>query len=218
MAGFTTTDDGSWEFSFDDTPEIPDLPVHDPHEQQGPMVPGYLDGPGKWENYSDNVMYELESLLMKWFEANAGTERWRKDKRGYWRRFTCGMMFEQLYGRKADIRSHEDQVRLRRLPRLMAYYSSRVQKEGSVRGKKMTKSIYTLSTKLYHQRPPYNLKLRLEWLSDRGELPCWQNMKLPKDDLKPGHARNPRTDENMRRRRERSRQLYNERYNGNRAR
>lgn len=216
MAGFTTTDDGGWEFSFDSKPEIPDLPAHDPHEQQGPVLPGYLDGPGKWENYSDDIVYELESLLRRWLGVKSATEQWKRDKRGYWRRFTCAMVFEQLYGRRADMDSHGDRTRLRRLPRLLAYYSSKVQKAGSVRGKKVTKTIYTLSMKLYRSRPPYNLKLRLEWLAERGELPCWQNMGLPKDDLKPGHARNPRTDENMRRRRERSRELYNERY-GNRA-
>lgn len=218
MAGFITTDDGSWEFSFDSTPEIPDLPVHDPHEQQGPVFPGYLEGAGKWENYSDNVVYELESLLRKWFESKVDTEQWKKDKRGYWRRFTCGMMYEQLYGHKADMDDKDDRTKLRRLPKLLSYYSSKIQKEGSVRGKKMTKSIYTLSPKLYRQRPPYNLKLRLLWLQEKGELPCWQNMKLPKDDLKPGEARNPKTNENMRIRRERAKQRYNERYNSNRKR
>ena len=212
MPGFTTTEDGSWEFSFDDTPEIPDLPVHDPLEQQNPLVPGYLEGPGKWENYTDNHIYELEALLRKWFEVKSETEEWKKDHRGYYRRFTCGMIFEQLYGRLASRDNSDDWTKLRRLPKLLAYYSTRIQKEGSIRGKKLTKTIYTLSPKLYKQRPPYNLKLRLEWLKEKGELPCWQNMRLPKDDLKPGQARNPRTNENMRMRSERAKQRYNERY------
>ena len=214
MAGFTTTDDGGWVFSFDDKPEIPDLPVHDPLEQQGPMTPGYLEGAGKWENYSDTVVYELESLLRKWLEVKVDTEEWKKDKRGYYRRFTCGMVYECLYGHPANPRSKEDQTKLRRLPKLLAYYSSRIQKEGAIRGKKLTKKIYTISPRLYKRRPPYNLRLRIEWLAERGELPTWHNMRLPKDDLKAGQARNPKTNENMRLRRERARQAYNDRYNG----
>lgn len=218
MPGFTTTNNGEWEFSFEDKPSIPDLPVHDPLEQQGPTTPGYLEGAGKWENYSDNVIYELEALLRKWFEEKVNSEQWKNDKRGYYRRFTCGMMYEQLYGHPADMDSKDDRTKLRRLPKLLAYYSTKIQKEGSIRGKKLTKTIYTLSPRLYKTRPPYNLKLRLEWLADRGELPCWQNMKLPKDDLKAGQARNKKTNENMRLRRERAKQKYNDRYNRNRSR
>lgn len=215
MPGFTTTDNGEWEFSFDSMPEVPDLPVHDPLVQQQPLIPGYLDGPGKWDNYTDDTIYELESLLRKWFAARVDTDEWKKDKRGYFRRYTCGMMYEQLYGKPAKIKEKDSQLKLRRLQKLLAYYSSRIQKEGSVRGKKMTKSIYTLSPRLYKTKPPYSLKLRLQWLADKGELPCWQNMKLPKDDLKAGHARNKRTDENMRLRREKAREIYREKY-GNR--
>lgn len=218
MAGFTTTDNGDWEFSFEDTPDIPDLPVHDPLEQQGPVTPGYLEGPGKWENYSDVVIYELESLLRKWFEIKVKTDEWKKDKRGYYRRFTCGMVYEQLYGHPPNMKEHDDQVKLRRMPKLLAYYSSRIQKEGSIRGKKLTKRIYTLSPRLYKSKPPYSLRLRLEWLSEKGELPCWQNMRLPKDDLQAGQARNPKTNENMRIRREKARQRYNDKYNRNRTR
>ncbi len=218
MPGFTTTNDGEWEFSFDDTPEIPDLPVHDPLTPQGPVTPGYLEGAGKWENYSDNVVYELESLLRKWLAIKVESEEWKKDKRGYFRRFTCGMVYECLYGHPPDMKNKDDQVKLRRMPKLLAYYSTRIQKEGSVRGKKLTKKIYTISPKLYKQRPPYNLKLRIEWLAEKGELPTWHNMMLPKDDLKAGQARNPKTNENMRLRRERARQKFNDKYNSNRTR
>lgn len=212
MAGFTTTDDGGWEFSFDDTPEIPDLPIHDPFVQQGPEKANYLAGPGKWENYSDDVLYEIEALLRKFMESKKADPEWRRDRRGRLRRYTCGMMFEQLYGRPADQKSEEDRTKLRRMPKVMAYYSSKIQKSGSIRGKFTTCTIYTLSPKRFNMKPPYNLKLRIEWLSKQGKLPCWQNMRLPKDDLQAGQARNPKTNENMRRRRERGRELYNERY------
>lgn len=212
MAGFTTTNDGEWEFSFDDTPSIPDLPVHDPHEQQGPEAPGYLDGPGKWENYSDLVIYELEALLRKWFTMKIESGVWDNDKTGRRRKYTCKMMYEQLYGKLPDLKDQGDRVKLRRLPKVLSYYSTRIQASGSINGKKMTKTIYTLSPKLYKTRPPYSLRLRLQWLAEKGELPTWHNMMLPRDDLKIGHARNKRTDENMELRRERAKQRYNERY------
>lgn len=213
MAEFTTTNDGGWVFDFESKPNVPNLPVHDPLEQQGPQrTVGYLEGPGKWENYSDDVLYEVESLFRKFMDDKAYSEEWMNDKRGYWRRYTCGMMFEQLYGRKVDIKDHTDQLRLRRLVKILSYFSTRIQKEGSIRGKKLTKSIYTISPRLYKTKPPYCLKIRLQWLQKKGELPCWQNMKLPKDDLKPGQARNKKTNENMRIRRERARELYNKRY------
>ena len=212
MAEFITTDDG-WEFSFDSEPDVPNLPVHDPHEEQGPQrTVGYLEGPGKWENYSDDTLYELETLLREWLEIKVNTDEWKKDKRGYYRRFTCGMVYEQLYGKPVNIKEKDCQLKLRRLTKLLAYYSTKIQKEGSIRGKKLTKSIYTISPRLYKTKPPYCLKVRLKWLKEKGELPCWQNMKLPKDDLKAGQARNKQTNENMRIRREKARERYNQRY------
>lgn len=204
MAGFTTTDDG-WMFSFEDPVTKPSLPT------EPTRATGYLEGEGKWENYSDLVLYELESLMRQLFEQKLDDFKW-KQQNPKWRRYTCGMMFEVIYGRKADLKSSDDQVRLRRLPKLMTYYSTRKQKEGSINGKKMTKTIYTLSLKRYKSLPPYSLRLRLEWLEEQGRVPCWQNMKLPKDNLEVGHARNPKTDANMEKRRQRARERYNERY------
>ncbi len=214
MPGFTTTNDGEWSFSFEDKVEVPDLPVHDPLHPTGPDVPGYLNGPGKWENYSDPILYELESLLRKWLESKTEDKDWAaKGAKGIRaRKHTTSMVYMCLYGKPWDPKDKDCQVRMRRLPRLLAYYSTRIQKEGIVNGKKVTKSIYHLSLKRYKNVPPYCLKLRIEWLRKHGKMPVGQNMQLPKDDLKAGHARNPKTNENMRNRRERARQRYNERY------
>jgi len=214
MPGFTTTDDGGWVFSLENKPEIPDLPVHDPLDFQGPERPGYLEGPGKWENYSDDILYELETLLRRWLATKVDDPEWTsKGGKGIRaRKHTCSMVYQHLYGKPWDVKDKACQVRVRRLPRLLAYYSTKVQKEGIVNGKKVTKHIYHLSLKRFKNVPPYSLKLRLEWLQEQGRLPVWQNMKLPKDDLQAGQARNPRTNENMRRRREKARERYNQRY------
>lgn len=204
MAGFITTGE-EWTFSFDDVPNKPELP-------DGPnMATNYLAGAGKWQNYNDFILYEAECLLRKFFESKKDDPQWISSST-YYRRYTTGMMFEVLYGKEYDPKS--DFKVAFRLAKLMAYYSTRITKEGSVRGKRYKKSIYCLSIARYKKIPPYSLRLRLEWLESKGELPTWHNMKLPKDDLKPGHARNSRTEENMRIRSERAKKRYNERYSG----
>lgn len=203
MAGFTTTDDGGWSFSFADVPGKPELP-------EGPnMATNYLAGKGKWDNYSDITLYECEILLRKFFESKLDDPHW-SIKNPYYRRFTCGLMFEILYGRKADCTGKDDLFIMRRLQRLMTYYSTRKQKEGMIRGKRYAKTVYTLSLKRYRTLKPYSLRLRVEWLEEHGEMPTWHNMVLPKDDLPAGHARNRQVEENMRRRRERAREIRNE--------
>ena len=200
--GFTTDGDG-WRFSFDEPMEKPTLP------EEPSMATGYLAGPGRWENWSDPIVYECDCLIRQLFESKRDDKMWNKPK-GVNRRFTFGMMFEILFGRKYD--SSMDSKYVARLTRVMAYYSSKVQKNGSIHGKNYSKSIYTLSPARYRTKPPYSLRLRLEWLEGQGKLPTWQNMRPPKDDLEPGHARNRLTDENMERRREQARRRYCERY------
>jgi hypothetical protein len=205
MEGFTTTETGEWVFNLADPESKPTLP-------EGPnMATSYLSGPGKWENYSDKDLYEVESLLLQFFDSVKDQPAW-KQQNPRKRRFTCGMIFEIIYGKVYDVHDKDDQRKIRRLATVMTYYSTKKQKEGSINGKYYKKTIYTLSPKLLKTRPPYSLKLRIPWLEERGKLPCWQNMRLPKDDLEAGHARNKKTDRNMELRRERARQKYNERY------
>ena len=199
--GFSTDGD-SWSFSFDDVPEKPTLP------DKPNMTTGYLSGKGCWENWSDPVVYECDSLMRQFLESKQGDGKWARTSK--LRRFTFGLMFEVLFGRKYD--PSIDFKYINKLSKVMAYYSSRIQKEGMIRGKRYGKPVYTLSPKRYNSVPPYSLRLRLEWLEEQGILPTWQNMRAPSDSLKPGHARNPRTDENMERRREQARQRYNKRY------
>lgn len=208
MPVFTTTDD-DWVFNLEDLPkeiEIADKPN---------MATGYLALPGRWENYSDDILYDIEKRLRAFLKSKEGDPHWKWARTTY-RKFTVGMMFEVLYGRKWD--PSRDGKYAHRMSRVMSYYSTKIQKEGAIRGKKMTKTIYTLSLSRFHRIPPYSLKLRIEWLEDQGQLPSVGNMRLPCDSLQSGHARNPRTDENMRRRSEQARERYNERYGSGKAR
>lgn len=206
MAAFITDDNGDWEFHFEEPPKATELP-EDPT-----MGVSYLAGPDRWKNYSDNYLYETEVLLRKFLESKKDDEHWQKTTSSSFKKFTCGMMFEILYGKKYDQTDKHEAMIVRRMPKLMAYYSTRIQKEGIIFGKRMTKSVYSLSYKRYEKLPPYSLRLRIEWLAERGEIPTYKNMKPPKDNLTAGHARKPRTEKNMARRRERAREIYNERY------
>lgn len=202
MPGFTTTGD-SWTFRLDKEASKPSLP------EEPSMATSYLAGADRWANWCDDTLYECDCLVRQLFEAKKDDPRWNQSNARY-RRFTTGMVFEMIFGRKYE--NGRDAKAASRLSQVLAYYSTRVAKSGSINGKKYTKTIYTLSPKRYRTKPPYSLRLRLEWLQERGELPTWRNMAVPKDDLKPGHARNKRTDENMERRREQAKRRYNERY------
>lgn len=206
MQGFTTTPDGGWVFSFED-PKPPELP------KEPTRATNYLEGPGKWDNYSDDVLYECERLLRDFLETKLDESHWKQQNPKY-RKYTVGMMFGVLYGREYNQTRSYDQVRARRLVKLMGYYSTRKQKEGSILGKYYRKTVYTLSLRRYKRLPPYSLRLRIPWLEEQGRMPTWHNMQLPKDNLETGHARNKKTDENMRRRREQARERYNEKYGG----
>ena len=206
MADSTSTNSGKVLFTFGEEFKKPELP-----ENPTPAV-SYLAGEGKWDNYSDAILYECESLLRQFLEQKKQDRKWRQQNPKY-RKCTVGLMYYNLFGCEYDSHDPTCQKRGRRLAKLMTYYSTKKQKEGVVLGKRYKKTIYTLSLRRYDKIPPYSLRLRVEWLASQGKVPVWQNMKLPKDDLKVGHARNPRVDAAMERRREDARKAYNERYN-----
>jgi len=195
-----TTDD--WEFRLDDTPA--DVSISTNEE----LLP-FISTTKAWEQYSDPVIYETDKLIRDWISIMRKNSRWCSNV--YRRKYTMSMIFEQIYGRPYDQKI--DAKKTNKMQKVLAYYSTRVQTGGSIDRKKYTKTIYTISPKRV-DKPPYSLRLRVEWLAEQGKIPTYQNMRMPKDDLEPGHARNPRTDKNMQRRREQARKIYVERYKG----
>lgn len=193
----TTMPDGDWRFDFGD-PKPPEI--------KNPEILPYLGEPDRWTQYTDDMTYEMDCLVRKWIEESSKSPTWKNSYKN--RRYTMSMVIEQIYGRPYD--QAEDQKRVLKLSRILAYYSTRVQNGGSIKGKMYSKTIYTISPSRF-RKAPYSLRLRLEWLAERGEVPTHRNMALPKDDLKPGHARNPRTERNMEKRREQAKQRYRDR-------
>ena len=197
-----------WEFSFEEPREPVKL------NQNPNMSTGYLEGAGKWENYTDMELYDMEKILRAFLQDKLENDyKWNHQAK--WRKYTARMLFEVLYGREY---TQQDIGATMKLARLMGHYSTRILKNGTtIRGKNVKKKVYILSAKRL-EKPPYSLRLRLEWLTERGELPCWQNMKLSKD-LEPGHARNPKTDANMQERSRKAKEVWRrEQNNANRTR
>ena len=191
-----------WVFDLEgEKPQKPELAYDDK------LVP-LLSNPKVWEQFQNPVVYEIDCLIRKWIELCSHNVKWARAAK--YRKYTIGMVVEQIYGRKWD--QSKDGSRTYLYSRIIAYYSSRIQKEAYIAGKRVKKTVYTISPARL-SKPPYSLRLRLEWLAERGEVPNAWNMKLPEDDLKKGHARNPKTDANMERRRREAKDKYNERYN-----
>lgn len=138
----------------------------------------------QWDQYTNEFIYKFDALVREFIEI--------MNHNGYWkshymaRRYTYSMIIERLYGRPYNPKT--DQKNLNAACRILAYYSSRIQKGGMINGKNYSKTVYTLSPHRL-RKPPYSLRLRLEWLQDQGILPNSSNMRLPKDNLKPGERR-----------------------------
>lgn len=143
-----------------------------------------LTTPDHWDNYYNDAVYEADKRIRKWIKTMRST--WTK--RGLDRRYTFNQLSEIL-GLKEVV---EVRKNYNHIAKVYAYYSTKISNCTTINGHKY-KRVYTISPSRL-RRSPYSLKLRLETMEEEGD---WRNFKLPKDDLEPGHARNPRTDANM---------------------
>lgn len=207
---------GSGSFSLEEeTPTIESgtEQVHDPHA----LV--HISDPKAWANYSDPILYQLDKRMREWLEEMCQDKAWvgTSRKATNSRRYTFATLWAILFNREYD--QKKDSKWVVKASRVFKYYSSKVQKGGwdPHSNKQKSKTIYTISPARFKKNPPYSLKLRVEWLAAQGADPNGWNMKTPKDDLAPGHARNPRTDANMEARRAEGRRRFNEYQRNRRA-
>lgn len=193
MTKLSLTDDGEF-LSFDLGSAPEEIETDD-------MLPKWalpiLTTPERWENYSNPLIYETDKRMREWMESmrSVWTNRNAKD-----RRYSRKDLVEILGLESAIKNAHDNKI----VSRIFAYYSSKITERTSINGKKVKKA-YTLSFKRLKLKP-YSLKLRLEELEGEGH---WAHFTLPKDDLEVGHARNPRTEANIERRKQRGRELAN---------
>lgn len=187
------TDDGFEPFSlmepeekqFEDINKAPDWAI--PH----------LNTQEAWDNYSDDLVYEIDKRMREWLDSMKN--KWTR--RGSDRRYTFSTLLDILGVdiTKNKLKNHN------KVARIFAYYSTKIQKQTTINGVKH-KNVYTVSAARL-KRQPYSLRLRIEQMTE----PCsWQSLRLPKDNLEVGHARNPRTEENIRRRSEVAKERYRE--------
>ena len=177
-------------------------PGNDHIEMQ--VVP-YISDPKAWEQYSNDALYDAEKRLRKWIAEMATNPAYKSYKA---RTFRFSQVFEILFSRKYE--QKRDGKYSTMLSKLFRYYCSKTSKGSydSETQKSKSKTSFTFSLARV-KRPPYSLKLRLEWLLERGEMPSAANMKLPTD-IPIGVARNALTEAHRAAQREAGRQRYNE--------
>lgn len=164
--------------------------------------------PEAWSQYNDETIYQCDKLVRAWIEDMSHNTEWKKKPK--LRKYTFGMLFEMIYGRKYNVK--EDAKYSRKLVKIFSYYSTKIQKHyynPETKKTKSEKACYTIMTNI-NKKPPYSIKLRVEWLQENNMNLSARTLKLPKDDLIPGHARNPKTEQNMEKRRELARKRYND--------
>ena len=176
----------------------------------------YFSKPEQWDNYTDEYLYQFEKAFRDWAIPMCDTEPWKMKKPKY-RKYTMSQVMQACLGRPYN--SKTDRQHMNTMKAVLTYYSSRVQNSYYSNEKKKTisKTAYSLSVQRIKQRPPYSLKLRLEWLAEQGLTPNYQNVLPYKETLTAGHARNKRTNANMEKRSELMRERYNERQRERRA-
>ena len=160
-----------------------------------------------WKNYENDMLAEVETALRSWMEKMSELPAWRTTNAKR-RKYTFSMVFELVTGEKYVQSKHANQIKT--WTTLLKYYSSRVQKAGNINGKLYAKTVYVLSPQRL-KRPPYSIRLRIPWLMEHGYAIDKRTMEnINKDLCQPGHARNPRTEENMRMRSREARKRYEE--------
>ena len=166
----------------------------------------FLNDPELWENYESQDLYEADKRLRTWIAEMDKNKTWHNSRLK--RRYTTGMLMKLVYGIEITCRPKK----LNMYANLFSYYSSRIQKNGVIDKKYRKHRIYTISPARL-KRPPYSLKLRVEWMAENGVAMSGHTLFNPKREvIGPGQARNPRTQANMDRRSELAKQRYRDRY------
>ena len=162
-----------------------------------------------WVQWCDPVIYDADKRMRHWLNLMYRNKTWRKSKMD--RTYMFGELFELLFGRQWNAKKGGDTPNANKLARLFAYYCTSVKTCVYDRRKKkwVGKKGYVIATSAC-KKPAYSIKLRCEEYMDQGKKLDWRAVQLPKDDLKAGHSRDKRTEENMQWYRELCKERYRE--------
>lgn len=167
-------------------------------------VKPFIAGKREWDNYTDDVTYDVDKAMRDFMRKMKETPKWVKDRR--MRTYKFSQLFRLLFGREYDV--GRDSRNSSRISKVFAYYSSSIR--GACKnddGEWRAKPGYVISPRRL-EKPPYSLRLRFEEMAAEGIIPTAANMRVPEDNLSKGHSRNPKTDANMERRREMKRKMH----------
>lgn len=162
-----------------------------------------------WDQWCDEVIYDADKRMRKWLRLMGKNKVWRKSKMD--RTYMFGELFELLYGRPYDASKGGDTKHAKKLQKMFAYYCTSIKPSCYHRRKKkwVNRKGYVIAVQGVN-RPAYSIRLRVEEYMEQGKALNWHAIQLPKDDLKVGHSRDPRTEKNMQWRRELQRERYRE--------
>lgn len=165
----------------------------------------YLTTQDQWDNYTNEEANEFEVRLRRFLEYMKQHPKYISAKN---RRFTYEMIWERLYGELPKSKTGYKSLTYRKI---LAYYSTRIMKDTNINGKRCHR-VYVLSYGRLKKRP-WCIKNRIQWLIEHDESIDTGKLRVIRKELQQGHARNPRTEANMEKRRERAREIYNAKYN-----
>lgn len=165
----------------------------------------YITTQEQWDNYTNEEANDFEMRLRGFLQYMKEHPKYRAAIN---RRFTYQMIYERLYG---ELPREKTGYKSNTYRKIISYYSTRVMSDTFI-GDKRCKRVYVLSYKRLEKRP-WCIKNRIQWLLEHGESIDQGKLRLIKKQLQVGHARNPRTEANMEKRRERARKAYNAKYN-----
>ncbi len=158
----------------------------------------------EWKNYTNEMLYDVDKWIREWMQKMHDEGVW-VGKRGRYNRYSVSTVFTLMTGMEYEYKHTRV---AQHIGKVLSCYSSRRIKATEVHGK-TCRNVYALSYTIMAKTPPVSLKLRLEWLAERGELPTAENMRLSKG-LKPGTAYYPITNARMKKRQREARDRYNE--------
>lgn len=183
--------------------EQSDLNIKGPKAE--PQVPVYLQSPKAWKNYTNQALYDAEVALRKWFDIKMKDENWKKNR--FARRYKCSMLIEEIFGRPYDQKIDGKYTMM--YARLFGHYSSRVTKTywNPKTQKTQSLSAYHISLDRIKKAQAYSIKLRVEDLIAKGEIPNVYNTR-PAKEIETGHCRRKLTRERQDRRIQKSKEAY----------
>jgi hypothetical protein len=160
----------------------------------------------EWNNFINEILYEVDCLFVEWFEKISETEDWQKHYKH--RKFSPGMLYHLMFGHKCDESNAIERKYRYWLAAIMKHHAVRRQRLSTIKGVTY-KHVYTLPRKL--KRKPLSLKLRLEMIAAEGLTVSREDMRL-EDPLPQGTARHPLTQKRIEARRAKMKEVYNKRY------